>query len=238
MEVGRPYVLVVQHEPGEGLGVLGESLEVRGVNARIVHVHAGEAVPSSLDGAAGLVILGGAMGVNDADKFPHLTSELRLIEHALARDFPVLGICLGSELLAAALGARVFATGRHEIGWHEVRLRDAAREDAIFRGTRDTFTALHWHGDAFDLPRGAAPLASSMMTEHQAFRHGERAWGLLFHLEATLPIVESMATEDVHALTEGALTTSALLAQTGDELTRITPIAKRVLERWAKLVAT
>ena len=234
----KPHVLVVQHDAGEGPGVLGEALEVRGVDARIVHVYAGEAVPPSLEGAAGLVVLGGSMGVHETDKYPHLTSELRLLERALAHGAPVLGICLGSELLAAALGARVFATGRHEIGWHEVRLRDAARDDAIFRGTRDTFAALHWHGDAFDLPRGAAPLASSMMTEHQAFRHGERAWGLLFHLEATLPIVESMAAGDERAFEEIDLTCDALLAATRDELVRVTPIARRVFERWAKLVAT
>ena len=230
-----PHVLVVQHEAGEGPGVLGEALEARGVGAQVVHAYAGEAVPASLDGASGLVVLGGAMGVHEADKYAHLGAELRLVEHALAKDAPVLGICLGSELLAAALGARVFATGRREIGWHEVRLRDAARDDAIFRGTRDTFTALHWHGDAFDLPRGAAPLASSMATEHQAFRHGERAWGILFHLEATLAIVESMATAEELAKV-GDVDRDALLARTRDEIARVTPIARRVFERWTKLV--
>ena len=123
------------------------------------------------------------MGVYEADRYSHLRDELRLIEAALHAQVPIIGVCLGSQLLAAALGARVYPAPQKEIGWYDVYLREAARTDRLWRGVAPTFTPLHWHGDVFDLPAGAVALASSALTEHQAFRYGDGAYGLLFHLE-------------------------------------------------------
>ncbi len=174
---------MLQHAAPEGPAAVGHALQRRGVGMKTIRIDQGAAVPRSMDGAAGLVVMGGPMGVYEADRYPHLPAELRLIEAALEAELPILGVCLGSQLLAAALGARVYPSGRKEIGWHEVRLRDAARKDPVWGGVDDRFVGFHWHGDIFDLPKGAAPLAGSALTKEQAFRAGDRAYGILFHLE-------------------------------------------------------
>src|SRR5262249_28104091 len=148
-------VLVLQHEQVEGLGTIAESLSDAGVTPRYSRAHAGEPVPRELGSAAGLIIMGGPMGVYDADRYPFLRDEMRLIEKALASGAPVLGICLGSQLLAHTLGADVKPSGGKEIGWYQVRLTAAGQEDPLWRGIPSAFTAFHWHGDLFALPQGS-----------------------------------------------------------------------------------
>ena len=174
--------LVLQHIDVEGPGLLGAALQARGVTLRTVRPYAGEPVPARCDADA-LVVMGGPMGVYESDRYPHLSDELRLIEATVADGRPVIGTCLGSQLLAAALGARVYPNTRKEIGWHDVELTDAARDDALLGGVPRRFTPVHWHGDIFDLPAGAVHLAASAITRHQAFRYGANVYGLLFHLE-------------------------------------------------------
>lgn len=140
-------VLVLQHVACEGPSAIGDALQRRGVPLRIVHAYAGEPIPATLAAEGALVVMGGPMGVYDADRYPHLRDELRLIEDALRRGRPVLGVCLGSQLLATALGARVYPSGGKEIGWYRVDLTDAATSDGLFHGVPRCFTALHWHGD-------------------------------------------------------------------------------------------
>jgi GMP synthase (glutamine-hydrolysing) len=132
------------------------------------------------------------MGVYDADRHEHLSHEMRLIESALARGVPVLAVCLGSQLLAHVLGARVAPAGFLEVGWLPVALDPAAASDPLLGGCSPGFTALHWHGDAFELPRAAIGLARSERTPLQAFRHGS-AHGLLFHAEVDETQVQAMA---------------------------------------------
>src|SRR4051812_44300642 len=149
-------VVVIQHEPGEGAGTLAPLLGP----CELVRTFAGDAVPAE---AEALVVLGGGMGVRDQDRLPHLNDELRLLQRCVARGRPVLGICLGSQLLAASLGAPVERARAKEIGFYRVRLEPAAGGDALFEGAPPDFVAFHWHGDAFSLPAGAVPLASSTM---------------------------------------------------------------------------
>lgn len=235
MRYERPMqlrVLVVQHEANEGVGVLGDSFARRGLATHVVHVHAGDAVPRTLDavGASALVVLGGGVAVYDADRHPHIRDELRLLDDVLAQRAPVLAICFGSQLLASALGARVYKADRQEIGWFDVTLEDAAQRDALLADTPRSFTPFHWHGDTFDLPAGATLLARSRMTAHQAFSFGAHAWGLQFHPEVTLSIVESMVRSDDLART--GLDAATLLARARDELPRMAPIAARVFDRF------
>ncbi|HEU4538907.1 MAG TPA: gamma-glutamyl-gamma-aminobutyrate hydrolase family protein, partial [Polyangiaceae bacterium] len=154
MSEPRPRAIVLQHAPDEGPGRLGRALEAAGFGLRVVRADRGEPVPAELGDASCLVALGGPMGVYEASAYPHLESELALIERALAQNAPVLGVCLGSQLLAAALGARVYPSGRPEIEWGEVRLGDEAGRDPLFAAAPRRFGALHWHGDVFDLPPG------------------------------------------------------------------------------------
>src|SRR6185369_10287030 len=156
-------VVIVQHEPGEGAGTLAPLLP----GARVVRTFAGDPVPREADA---LVVLGGGMGAYEADRLPHLQEEIDLLRSCVERGRPVLGICLGSQLLARALGAEVARAPVKEIGFYRVRLTGEARTDALFAAAPPDFVAFHWHGDAFTLPEGAVPLASSTLTPMQAYR--------------------------------------------------------------------
>jgi len=229
------HVLVLQHVAVEGPGRIAAALAARGVEARVIRIDRGEPVPRTLGEARGLVVMGGPMGVYETARYPHLTDELALIRAAVATDAPVLGVCLGSQLLAAALGAAVQPSGRQEIGFFPLTLADGASTDPLFAGLAPAFTALHWHGDLFELPAGATHLASSAMTEHQAFRHG-RAWGLLFHLEADAAQVRAMAEAFAADLTAAGVDPAKLVAAADALTTRLGPVADQVFTRWAALL--
>jgi GMP synthase (glutamine-hydrolysing) len=221
-------VLVVQHEPFEGPGTLAVALSA--CELRRVAPFAGERVPEALE-ADGVVVLGGGMGVYEADRYPHLRDEMRLLRTAVESRTPILGICLGSQLLAAALGGAVGKAPRKEIGWHGVHLLEGAATDALFAGAPRRFTAFHWHGDAFTLPERAVALASSTMTPLQAFRFGPRAWGIQFHLEVDAEVLAAMlSSED---LGEDA---RLLEAQAARELPRLQRIAASVFSNWTALL--
>lgn len=224
--------LVLQHVAVEGPGLIGEVLAARGVRLDLVRIFAGEPVPARLEHDA-LVVMGGPMGVYDADRHPHLAAELRLLEHACAAARPVLGTCLGSQLLAAALGARVYPNTRKEIGWHEVTLAPAAAEDALLGGAPARFTPLHWHGDVFELPAGAVPLAASALTATQAFRHGRNAWGLLFHLELDRAQLDTWMTAFAAELAAEALDPAAILAPADARLAAARPVGREIFTRFA-----
>jgi GMP synthase (glutamine-hydrolysing) len=220
-------MVVIQHEPGEGPGTLGPFLR----DARLVRTFAGDPVPADADA---LVVLGGGMGVYDHDRLPHLADEIRLLRRCLARDRPVLGVCLGSQLLAAAAGGEVAKAGHAEIGFYRVRLLPQARNDALFAELPESFVAFHWHRDAFTLPPGAVPLASSTLTPLQAFRCGARAWGVQFHLEVDEEVLGAMTTGEPELLAAG-VEPAHLRAQAARELPRLREVARGVFARWAAL---
>jgi GMP synthase (glutamine-hydrolysing) len=228
-------VLVLQHVAVEGPGRLGAALVRAGLELEIVPLHAGAPVPAAIGGAAALVVMGGPMGVYQADRHPHLTDELRLIGQAVAAGVPTIGICLGSQLLAAALGAAVAPCGRQEIGWLPVTLDDGAAGDPLLGGIAASFAPLHWHGDVFALPAGAVALARSAMTELQAFRAGERAWGFLFHLEADAAQVAAMADSFRHDLDGAGVDADALVAASPAAAAAIAAIADQVFDRFAAI---
>lgn len=136
-----------------------------------------------------LIILGGPMGTYDEERFPWLVEEKRAIERALSRRTPVLGICLGAQLLADTLGAKVYPQEHKEIGWHPIELTQAGRQSPWFGGVDHTIP-FHWHSDTFDIPSGTTHLASSVACENQAFSHGDRVLGLQFHIESTPESIE------------------------------------------------
>jgi GMP synthase (glutamine-hydrolysing) len=220
-------MIVIQHDPGEGPGTLAPFLR----NTRVVRTFAGDPIPADADA---LVVLGGGMGVYEQGRLPHLTDEIRLLRRCVERERPVLGICLGSQLLAAAAGGKVAKANRKEIGFYRVQLTRQAGEDALFSGLPESFVAFHWHGDAFTLPSGAVPLASSTLTPLQAFRCGARAWGVQFHLELDEEVLGAMMAGEAELLDAG-VEPAHLRAQAARELPRLRELARTVFARWAAL---
>jgi GMP synthase (glutamine-hydrolysing) len=180
--------LVVRHVEHEHIGTLAAAFEQARMEYRYLDVFRGEAVPEKLSGFGGLIVMGGPMAVYEADRYPFLRQEQNLIRQAADFGCPVLGICLGAQLIAGALGARVYAGARKEIGWYPVEVADAA--DELTRGLPPSFMAFHWHGDTFDLPQGATRLFRSRMYENQGFRWGRNVYALQFHFEITAAMVE------------------------------------------------
>jgi GMP synthase (glutamine-hydrolysing) len=183
-------VFVLCHEPSVSMGSLTGALAEAGLDARQFDLF--DTVPRELfwNEAAGLIVLGGTMSANDGDRFPFLVAELDWIREAVRRQTPLLGICLGAQLLAKALGAAVYRNAQPEIGWHPVELLSAATEDRLFCQRSAAELAFHWHGETFDLPPGAVHLAQSALSRHQAFRYGAVAYGLQFHVEMTPELME------------------------------------------------
>ncbi len=182
--------LAIRHVAFEDLGLLGPLLAARGHHVR--HIEAGVDDIGSIDPLAPdlLVVLGGPIGAGDDADHPFLTDEARLLERRLAADRPTLGLCLGAQLMARALGTRVYPARAKEIGWAPVTLTEAGRTSCLRHIDGAETAVLHWHGDTFDLPAGAVRLASTPICETQAFAHGRHALALQFHAEAAGPALE------------------------------------------------
>ena len=176
-------VLVFQHVPAEPLGTLDPMLRNRGHRIRYVNFHRHPDEQPTVDRYDALIVLGGPQMPDQGDQHPHLNVEMRCIERALKRDMPVLGICLGAQLLAYTLGGGVRAMKRWEIGWYELEPTPMSAADPLFCALVEPHPVFQWHGYTFDLPRGAIHLAQSETCENQAFRYGHDAYGLQFHLE-------------------------------------------------------
>ena len=230
----RPTLLAIQHVPWETPHRILDACG--GLDVHTVKPLAGQPLPDH-DEVAGAVVMGGPMNVDEVDVHPELAVEREWLAEAARRDLPVLGICLGAQLLARALGAEVRPGEKPELGYAPVEILDP--EDPILGALAPSTTVLHWHGDVFDLPDGAEHLARSERTKVQAFRHGH-AWGVLFHPEADLALLEAwlavpeMVREARSALGDGgtaALPTEAEAAE-ADLLARTTP----GLEAFASMV--
>ena len=183
-------VLVFKHVAHEPLGRLDRLLRDAGFRIRFVNFHRDPDAQPHIDRYDGLVVLGGPMGVGDVDRHPHLKTEMAVIERAIADGKPVLGICLGAQLTAAALGARVRKNPSREIGWYAVHPTEHAPHDPLFAHVRDPEMLFQWHGDTFEVPSGGTHLASSEACAAQAYRYGDNVYGLQFHLEVDQPMVE------------------------------------------------
>jgi GMP synthase-like glutamine amidotransferase len=176
-------VLVFQHDRDDGPGYLGEAFLRRGARLTVVRLDDGEAVPDIAPYDM-LLVMGGTMNVYQEDKYPWLAEETRAIRQAVEAGKAVLGVCLGGQLLAKALGARVHLGAATEIGLTPITLTEAGQADPLFEGLAGV-EAVEWHDDTFDIPTGATALASSAGCPNQAFRFAERAYGLQFHPEVS-----------------------------------------------------
>ncbi len=183
-------VLVFQHDPFEDLGFFAEVLDKQQVEYRVVRLFHGETPADDWQHVGALIILGGAMSVADEDSFPFLRWERKIIRAAIDETVPMLGICLGAQLIAATLGSAVYRGPVKEIGWNPISITPHGQVDSLLGYLPETATVFQWHGDGFELPSGAIRLASSVNYNNQAFRLGKTIYGLQFHLEVTPRMIE------------------------------------------------
>jgi GMP synthase (glutamine-hydrolysing) len=224
-----PRIAVIRHVPFESLGSLEDALILAGLKYQYFDLFTGQE-PPQMEAISALISLGGPMSANDP--LPFLISELRLLESALRAGKPLLGICLGSQLLARALGAHVYPNPVKEIGWFPVQFMAEAQADALFHGLSKTETVFQWHGETFDLPQSSVWLASSEGCPHQAFRAGQ-AWALQFHLETTAAMIADWCAEPVNCADVASLTGPP---DPGLHAARQLELASLVFGRWAGLV--
>ena len=187
-------VLAFRHVPFEGVGHIGPVLQARSIDLEYADLYREDAASPDISAYAGLIFLGGPMSANDP--LPYLERERALIVQAAGRGQPLLGICLGSQLIARTLGGDVHRNGAKEIGWFDVHFTEAAAEDSLFAGIRGPETVFHWHGDTWELPPGAQRLALSQACRNQAFRAGSNIYGLQFHLEVTPEMIADWQMQD------------------------------------------
>lgn len=227
-------IIVLQHHPVENLGNIAGALESAALAWQYVRIFDEAPIPKDIRGAGGLVVMGGPMGVYQADRYPFLRDEMRLIEAAVANGRPVMGVCLGAQIVAAALGASVAKNSAgKEIGWHPVRLTPAAGDDRLFRGIPESITPFHWHGDVFELPSGAVSLASSARTPCQAFRFGSNVYALQFHIEVTQDGVAAMAKAFARELDREKIDAGAMIEEWARHGAALERTADTVFSRWA-----
>lgn len=217
-------MLILRHEPFEHLGHFAAILDGKGIKYRYHDLDE----PLNDKHYSGLIIMGGPMSANDNSR--GIKDELALIENSLHKDIPMVGICLGSQLIAKALGAPVYRNKQLEIGWEPVWLTAAGNNDAVLGKTESPHTFFHWHGETFDLPQGAEWLAYSEKCKHQAYRYGRNVYGLQFHPEVTPEMIDDWCRQPVNC---GDV--AQLAGPIDAHLHNPRPAAKRMLESWLQL---
>jgi GMP synthase (glutamine-hydrolysing) len=231
-------LLVFQHAPSEPLGVLDPMLRRWGFRIRYANFAREPKLELDLGRYNGLVVLGGPMNVDQIDAYPHLATEIAAIREALRLDVPVLGICLGAQLLAAALGAPVRPNKVREIGWYRLQPAPLAAADRLFRHFDGSQPVFQWHAYTFDVPPGAVHLASSESCEHQAFRFGSRAYGLQFHLEADEALIRRWLNVPAYRAelqAEGPDSVQRVLDQTRTHVAPSLKLSERVFHEFLEL---
>jgi GMP synthase (glutamine-hydrolysing) len=185
-------VLIIQNVTAEGPGTIADHLRTTNTTVTLIDLEQGQTLPD-IQAYSHVVIMGGPMAVYEMDRTPYLHAEARLIEQAVKANKHVLGVCLGAQMLAHVLGARVYPGRMKEIGWYDVTLTEEGMHDPSMAELavpgKNVAQVFQWHGDTFDLPEGAARLASSNLFPNQAFRYSDRVYALQFHIEVTPGIV-------------------------------------------------
>ncbi len=229
-------VLVLQNGETEGPARLGEVLGGHGFELHTIYCPDDPPLPESPGGYSAVVVMGGPQAVYEAAPGSYLDREIRLTAETVRRGVPFFGICLGGQILAAALGARV-EKGEREAAWHEIELTSAAAADPLFEGQPVRAQALHFHGDRFAVPEGAVSLCSSAHTPCQAFRAEEGIYGFQFHPEVDRALLETWARTDARYLIESGESPEKMMADTDVYLADYEHRMRGIFECWAAMLA-
>ena len=229
-------ILVFQHHPTSSAGLVAERMETRGADVTVLHAEHGTEVPTDALDYHGLLLLGGTMNAYDDVACPHFPALLDLARSFAEQRRPVLGICLGSQLLARAFGARVHVGTTHELGLVPLQPTEAAAEDPLLAGTASGTHAMQWHSDTFDLPTGAVPLLLGEVCRNQAFRLDDTVYGFQCHFEtdrATMHRWGDLAVERYGMSLDREAHQRAILEHGAEA----EAFGRRVADRWLDLVA-
>ena len=227
-----PTAIAIRHVAFEDIGTLAAPLAQRGFSLSYRDAALDDLAAPDIAEADLLVVLGGPIGAYESEPYPFLHDELRLIERRLVAEKPVLGICLGSQLMASALGARVYPGTGKEIGWAPLALTEAGRASPLAPLGAGA-PVLHWHGDTFDLPRGAVHLAATDRYRHQAFAWGRHGLALQFHLEVAAPGLERWYIgHAVEIATTRGLSVPVLRSESEHWAPLLAPLAARCFAAW------
>jgi len=190
-------IVIIQHVESEGPGFIEEFFKADGWSVETIQLWRHELLPDSLDNVAAVVMLGGPMNAYEEEIYPFLKEEDRFITKLLIHGIPFLGVCLGAQLLAKSCGGRVIKAPKKEIGWGEVTLTHEGKRDTLFQGSSKRITVFQWHEDTVTLPDGIPLLAIGKKCRNQAFRIGDYAYGLQFHIEVTYEMVKAWMKDEM-----------------------------------------
>jgi GMP synthase-like glutamine amidotransferase len=183
-------ILIIKHVEIEGPGLIGAFLLEKGFDIKVIELEKGERLFPNLEGIEAVIILGGPMNVYQEKEYPFLKEEDEFIRKLIDKGIPTLGICLGAQLIAKALGAKVEKAPQKEIGWYKVSLTPGGLKDPLFSGIEEEFFVFQWHEDQFQLPERAVLIATSQICKNQAFRYSQNIYGFQFHIEVTSEMIE------------------------------------------------
>jgi GMP synthase (glutamine-hydrolysing) len=229
-------VVFVQHGEVDKPGLLGDVLAENGLFLEVAHPYVERRLNIQVDEFDGFVFGGGGQSVWDVERYPYLEDECRVIRQAVQVAKPVLGLCLGGQLIARASGGDVRRAEKKEIGFYSVTLTENAATDPLANLFPKCFGAAHWHGDIFELPAGAVHLASSVMTPNQMFRIGRNVYGFQFHPEMTAALFEELVRDEEEWFHGEGLDAEALIRDAGNVLPRLEASAREFFKAWAALV--
>jgi GMP synthase (glutamine-hydrolysing) len=235
-----PTLLIIEHVPHERLGTFEPAFKAAGCRMAALRPYDAKADWSVLEHASGVVSMGGPMSVYEPAKYPWIAKELALLREAADRGLPILGVCLGAQLLAAALGAAVTKNPQKEIGWYPLMREPGADGDPLFEPFGQTETVFQWHGDTFALPKGAVRLFRSPLCQEQAFRYREAVYGLQFHLEVTEAMIRAWmrhpANRAEFTSLKGTIDPMTIRRQSPQHIERLGELARHVAGTFVDLV--
>ena len=232
---GVKKVLFIQHGDVDKPGLLADALAAEGGELVIWHPYIGDKIPADLVGYDALALGGGGQSAYQVAEFPYLEEECELVRKAILADKPVLGLCLGAQLIAKALGAEVYRAEQKELGFFSVTMSVSAASDRLLSAWPSQISPAHWHGDVFDLPSGAECMASSALTTNQAFRYGRATYAFQFHLEMTPALFEELVDDAAGDLIALGVDLVTLKKEAFRVLPSLRDTAVEFFKAWAKM---